>query len=321
MNRASDNGTDDETIVETTPSTAFGQYLTLQILMIISLPCYFFNFYYLLTNGALRRAIHNHAIILLLVSNFIMVIVDVPMQLNVLRTGFVWPRNEIFCHFYLFIDYYLFVTSLLVMVFTSFERHILIFHKNLISTRHKRIFIHYVPMIICVGYPLIFYVCTILLYPCSTYYDSTTESCMYDTIVHGTIPNFLVIAFNVALLIRVVQQKRRMRQNMSWSQHRKITVQMLGISSLCLLTNLPYYMLVFVALLNISSYQYYLEPYFIMILYFASTFLPFVCLSSLPELWKKVTRRTTTVTPARNFPTAPIIKKWTYIAIYYVHFI
>lgn len=121
--------------------------------------------------------------------------------------------------------------------FSSFERHIIIFYKILASTRSKRIFIHYVTMLICVGYPLVFYVCTILLYPCSTYYDSTARSCidgcslsddrilsMYDTIVHDTILTFLVIVFNITLLIRVVRHKRRMRQNMSWNQHRKITV-------------------------------------------------------------------------------------------------
>jgi hypothetical protein len=214
------NDTNNESVLENTPSTAFGQYLTLQILMIVSLPCYFFVFYHLLTNSALHRAIQNHVIILLLTSNFIMVTVDMPNVLNRFRTDFLWPRTESFCISYLFIDYYLFEASLLVMVFASFESHILIFHKNLIYTRYKRILVHYVPMVICIGDPFICYVFTILLYPCSTYYDSTTESCIdewylsknpilsiYDTIAHGIIPTFLVAISSVTLLIRVLKQK------------------------------------------------------------------------------------------------------------------
>lgn len=295
-----DNDTIDEYESEDGFDTNFGQYLTLQILMIISLPCYFFNFYHLFTNRVLRRETQNHVIILFLITNFFIVIVDLPSILSILRTGLLWSRAKSFCFFYLFIDYYLFAASLLVMAYASFERHILIFHNNFLSTRSKRIFIRYLPMSFCIIYPFIFYIFVFLLFPSTSHYDPTTKICaddsylsdnliltMYDTIGNGTIPTFLIIIFNMTFLFRVIRQKGRMCQNRNWTQYRKIIMQMFGISLLHLFTNMPYYMMVFLALINVSLYQYSLEPYFVMLLYITSTILPFVCLASLPELWKK----------------------------------
>ena len=226
------------------------EYLILQILLIPGVLCYLLNFYHIFANATVRQAFNNHIIILLLTTNFLMLVVDVPFALERRRTGIMKPQNDITCSFWLFIDYFLFLSSLLSMTFASVERHLFVFHNHLFSTAKKRLLVHYCPMSLCLVYPLIYYVGVFFLYPCKNYYNFTQNKCsgacfvnanpqlaLYEFVAHGTIPTLLIAILSLAHLIRVLKQKQRMGQYAHWNRHRKIISQTITISTLFLLTN------------------------------------------------------------------------------------
>ena len=291
------------------------RYAVLLPLVISAVPCYLFNFYHLLSSATLRNTIHHHAVALLLTTNFLMVVMDLPILLNKYIKGAFSPATDHFCYFWMFIDYYLFVTGLLGMTFASFERHILTFHRYFSNTRRKRLFIHYLPLLFCVLYPLCYYIWVLFIYPCKNYYDPKTQRCsdacylyadenlaLYEYIMHGTLPTLLIALFSVTLWIRVLRQRQRVHRAIDWNRNRKFTIQMLGISSFYLVTNLPLCIVIIVQLSGIPDFGSQLVPYLIMAVYMNPTMFPFIYLASLPELRKKLPwcqrRRRVAVAPA-----------------------
>ena len=280
------------------------RYGVLVPLVILSAPCYAFNLYHLFSKAALRKTVHNHGVAALLVVNFFVVTVDLPIMLNSYIVGKMVPQNDGFCQFWMFIDYYLFVTGLILMSFASFERHIHVFHSSWIQTRSRRLLVHYVPLLLCVIYPFCYYIGVLFLYPCSNRYDYTIGSCssacflasnqilaFYEFLAHGTVPTLLIGIFSIGLWVRVLLHNRKVQQMPNWSRHRKLTIQMLGISSLYLITGLPLCIVSLVQLAGVGDFGLSLIPYLIMMIYFNPTILPFVCLGVLPELRQKLNFR------------------------------
>ena len=243
----------------------------------------------------------------LLVSNFFMVTVDIPILLSYYISGKMVPQTDRFCQVWLFIDYYLFVTGLMLMTFASFERHILILHSSVIHAHSKRILLHYAPLLLCGIYPFCYYIGVLFIYPCANYYDYTIQSCLtpcylmsnqivalYEFLAHGTVPTFLIALFSIGLWMRVLMHNQRVRQTVNWGRHRKLTMQMLGISCLYLITNMPLCIVNLIQLLGMSDFGLAYVPYFVMVVYFNPTILPFVCLGCLPDLRKKLNWRART---------------------------
>ena len=225
------------------------QSIILLIVAILSLPCFSFRLYFLLTTRALHKALSNHVIILLLISNGIQTLTDVPVQLAYFSTGISWPPTVSFCLFAYFIDYYLFTTCFLLLTWGSFKQHILIFHSRFFNTPFKRLIGHYYPLAFCCLYPLIYYTFYLLIYPCENSYDQSTASCapacylstsdilaIYEQVAHGFAQIFLTCIFNLFLLIGVLHQKHRVRQQISWIKSWRMMVQSRGICVLLLAT-------------------------------------------------------------------------------------
>ena len=283
--------------VSPTVSANLDRYLILQIFMIPGVLCYLLNFYHFLYNAAVRRALNNHIIILLLTINFLLLVVDVPFVLEGRRTGIMKPQSDVTCHLWLFIDYYLFLSSLLSMTFASLERHLFVFHHHLFTTAKKRLLVHYCPVLFCVFYPLIYYIGVLYLYPCKNYYNFARNLCssacfldenpnlaLYEFFAHGTIPTVLIALLSLALLIRVLRQKRRMGQREHWNRHRKIILQMISISSLFLVTNLPLCVVVLIQLFGLPYFASNIMSYLFLLVYINPTILPFISILSLPGL-------------------------------------
>ena len=281
------------------PSVCFWLYFPV---LIPSILCSIFVLYHLLVDRALRRALNNHVIIVILILGLVFELTDVVWLIHYyrIRIALVWA--PVFCLIWVYIDVAGFITVLILVAWASVERHILIFHDSWISTRRRRIFIHYIPLIIFLLYPLIFYSFMFFFISCELPLDYTIIRCGYsycamyfpslgtfDGIVNNVMPTFTIVTFSVLLLVRVLWQKRRLRQRINWRNYRKMIVQLLSISSIYLLFYFPP-TIVYVAYTAGVSLSYNALDYYVSSQYFTPhivMLIPFMCAVSLPELREK----------------------------------
>ncbi|CAF4764802.1 unnamed protein product [Rotaria sp. Silwood1] len=64
---------------------------------------------------------------------------ELPITLQFLRVGYVKPNVNSFCLFWIWYNFSLQSTNLFLMTWTSFQRHILIFHSNWTQTNIGKI--------------------------------------------------------------------------------------------------------------------------------------------------------------------------------------
>jgi hypothetical protein len=271
---------------------------------VLSILCSCFVLYCLLFDRTLRRALNNHFIIILLFNGLIYELIDVPMMLHFYRFGDAWKLTPSLFQFWPFIDYICYTTEILVFAWASIERHILVFHNRWVSTKKKRFFIHYLPLLTLPIYCFIYYFFTVIFLSCKTLSMQSAVNgvpipCIFfypiigswETMAHQIIPTFTISIFNVALILRVLWQKTRLRRAIQWRKQRKMIIQLLPISILYLLFNFPWIFIQFCYLVGlpvngaISTYYYgiFLSIYIIFLF-------PFVCCGSLHELRKKLKR-------------------------------
>ena len=267
---------------------------------VLSLFCYVFVLSYILKNKTQRQALHNHSIIVLLFISFSIVLFDYSWVLDSARhEGQVWLASPILCKIWWLLDFGFYDACTVVLAWTSFERHILIFHTNLIATKRRLILIHYLPLISIVVYLIIFYTYVIFFPSCENEYDFTSSICgaypcylllpyvaQWGLIVNGVAPTLLIVLFNIALLVRVLWQKYQRRQD--WRRCRRMAFQLLSISILYLSMNLP---LMIIALVQASGYPDWnvqAQLYLFFFCAYIQYLLPFICLTCLPGIWLKM---------------------------------
>ena len=276
----------------------FWSYL---LVLIPSFVCSLFVLYHLLFNRVLRNALNNHIIILLL---FICLIAEVtlyPWMLYFHHNKSVWERSMKFCVVWGFLDWTLYVTHTMLFAWATIERHILIFHDGWVSTKKRRFFIHYFPLILLSLYLLFFYIVMYFFPNCENYLRPSYLLCIYpclydiqiismwDFVVDQVIPILTIIFFSSGLLVRVLRQKVRMRRSIHWRKHRKMTIQLLSISFFYLIILLPYAVVYIVRLCGLtSSLITDFRTYTAFLSYFIILLFPFVCAFSLPELRSKM---------------------------------
>ncbi|CAF4440042.1 unnamed protein product, partial [Rotaria sp. Silwood2] len=95
---------------------------------IISIFCTFLQLYYMLKKPVLRKALNNHSFIILLITGLATQAIDVPLYLNYLRLGYVWPQTPALCFIWWYADVSTFEATIMLMMWASFERYVLIFH-------------------------------------------------------------------------------------------------------------------------------------------------------------------------------------------------
>ncbi|CAF2345021.1 unnamed protein product [Rotaria sp. Silwood2] len=272
--------------------------LPFQVLSIICSLFVFINIIY--RPSKLIKPIGNHFILALLITSFVQVTTELSMVENYLHTGIVRPSTYGYCLFFNWYEFSLNGISLFVMVWASIERHIMIFSQPTFQIQWKRITFHYVPLSIAILYTPICYGYLIYIYNCFNnwnYYELLcTAPCYYqnkilgaaDWLVNIIIPAFAIVFANILLITRVVYRSTGIRHNAERTKkNRKMTIQLLAISSLFLIFWLP------IAVTGLIQQFFY--PTFIIdvqfniffyLIYFIQLFLPFVCLISLPELKK-----------------------------------
>ncbi|CAF0868657.1 unnamed protein product [Rotaria sp. Silwood1] len=192
------------------------------------------------------------------------------------------------------------------MATISVQRHMLVFNRNVLRIRRMSILLHHVPLYLSVIYPMTFYFFAIIIYPCDgTQWDYTSNICgtapcylvfdkvlgTFDWSINNGLPMMIIALANIVLIVRVIKQKREQHQPLPWKKQRRLTLQLLGISSLYLIAWMP---CLVVALVQILGYPTFLAQiqtdYLLFFMSFIILFLPWIYLGLLPGLflWIKI---------------------------------
>jgi hypothetical protein len=271
------------------------------LVLIPSSLCTVFLLYHLLCDRALLYALHNHVIIVLLLICLTADVTIYPWMLYFYQKGDQWKRPFLFCAIWGFLDWGLYVVHTMLFAWATVERHILIFHDGWLSTRKRRVFIHYLPIVFLLLYLFIFYTIIYFFPSCENDSDPSSPVCMFpclyysyilsmwDYIVEQILPTLTIIVCSIALFARVLWRKVHMRRTIHWRKHRKMTIQVLSISFVYLLLLLPYAIVYIVRVCGLSSPLISnFSTYTVFISYFILLLFPFVCAFSLPELQTKM---------------------------------
>jgi hypothetical protein len=277
----------------------FSLLLLLQIPAIILSLLIFIYFY---KRRIVRQAPQNQALLILLVVNFIQLTCDLPNSLKFYHLGYISPSTSAYCTWWNFFSFTLYVTSEFLMATISVQRHMLVFNGHFLHVRWKRILLHKLPLLICLIYPMLFYIFSVVLYPCDgTQWDFTSNGCgfadcylvynrvlgAFDWSFNNGIPMIINALANMVLLLRIVKQKRRRQQRMIWRKQRAMTIQLFYISSLYIIAWTP---CLTVGLVQILGYPTFLAEiqtdYFIDLIFIVCLFFPWVCLVLLRDLQK-----------------------------------
>ncbi|CAF1406101.1 unnamed protein product [Adineta steineri] len=287
-----------------------------------SIICTLLLLYYLSHNRASRKALHNHVIIILLILGLGTQLIDVPSYIAfIIHSGVVKPSIPSSCLVWWFAAFGMYNGGTILMAWAAFERHILVFNYRWISTRRGRILGHYLPISILLLYIITFYIYVLFIFSCENTYDYTLPICnaypcyqadpfigMWEFIVNNIVPSVLVAILSFALLIRVIQQKRRLHQRIQWRKQRKMTIQLVSLSILNIIFNIPLNIVSLAHLCGLpASYGVEAEQYFYFSCYFLIFLFPFVCLFSYTELYKKIKLKFLYHIKRSNNVVAPIV--------------
>ncbi|CAF3737365.1 unnamed protein product [Rotaria socialis] len=290
---------DDEEVIIPSAKVQFWTYLVFEI---PSLFCNLYLLYYLTFNQRLRSQLQNHVIMILLFLCLIILVVDNSFYLDGFRIdhGNSFPFSIEVCLLWWFIDYGFYGAITIYLTWASFERHILVFYRRqLLNTKRKIFFIHYLPLIIISLYLIGFYIGVIFFPPCQNIFYSNELECgsypcyqditwlnTWDYFVNGVLCNILEALFSIALLLRAIWRRFMSTRHFQWKKYRKMIIQLLSISALSLSINLPQALIVFLqSQPNMSNFGSTIEPYLFYLTTYVVLFLPFICLGVLPELW------------------------------------
>ncbi len=280
--------------------TKFLIVLILEIFAIM-LSIIIFTFFY--KHRTLIRAPQNHSLLFLLTVNFIQLLGGIPLSLHFFRLGYVSPATPIYCTWWTFFEYTIFIASEYLLATISLQRHIIIFSPHLLRIRSMRYLFHHLPLFLCIIYPIIFYVFAILLYPCDgTQWDYTNNICgcancylLYDLklgtvdlMLNNTMPIVIDILSNIVLIIRVARVKRRSQQQSRWRQQRRMMLQLFCLSSLYAVSWIPCITVYQVQLFYPSFLAEIQSDYLLDLEYVSELLLPWICLGFFPELIKLI---------------------------------
>ncbi|CAF1012483.1 unnamed protein product [Adineta steineri] len=277
------------------------KFWSLLIFLIPSILCALFISYYLLFDRTLRHALHNHVVIVLLLIGLFSEMTNYIWMLVYYQYAGIWQRSNIFCAIWGFNDWALYITYTILLAWATIERHILVFHDRWVSSRRRRLLVHYLPLVCLFLYCFVFYIVVYFIPPCANIFSQTGYICispcifnsytfsMYELVAHQFLPFPIIVIFSIALLVRVVFQKKRTHQPVQWRKYRKMTVQMLSISLLYVVLYFPFLVVSICVLFNVSTdLLNEILPYTTFITYFIFPLYPFVCALSLSDLRNKM---------------------------------
>jgi hypothetical protein len=238
----------------------------------------------------------------LLMVNFIQVTFDLPMVIHFYRLGRVSPATAGYCTWWTFLEYTLNGSGEMLMATISIQRHILIFQPHTLNSRLRRFLLHHLPLLFCIIYPIVLYLILVVFYPCDgIQWDFQLNVCglancylvyskvlgTFDWAVDNGLPIVIIIIANAALVIRVVRQKRRRHQLVSWRNQRRMTLQLLSVSCLYFIAWFPNLVIGIVQQLFSPTFLVDIQfDYIFDLTYLICLVLPWICLRLFPEFTK-----------------------------------
>ena len=286
------------------PSQA--QHIILVIVVPVAIACNLFVLYHLLMDRNLRKELHNHVIIAILFSSLEFNLIHAPFSINLFRTGSVWPRSIIACSIWRFTAYTGCNANDVLLAWAAIERHVLIYHSSTMKRPHYQLLFHYGPLAFLVIYLIAFNAACFLTPACFTNYkfdvvfcdasclNSVTFMATWYLMVNQLVAATVAIVFSLALWIRVIYQRKRMKGTIEWSRLNKLTTQVLVITGLFIALEMPY------AITCTLSYSKYFNDSIIFgygnsislfLCYIMPIIMPFACFLGLhKELWPRLCR-------------------------------
>lgn len=174
---------------------------------------------------------------------------------------------------------------------------------NIYLHSHK-ILVHAVPMVTVITVAVVYSCATSLFYPCPEMFDYGIQLCggpcfqlrqgigTFDLVFTIFLPLPCIIFFNTLLIIRVIQQKRRMAQKNVWKKNLGMLVQLLSVSILHTVVWMPVIIVIIVVLAGQTPSDLILQLQgswvLINIIYLAVLGNPIVCIFAVPEIREKV---------------------------------
>jgi hypothetical protein len=283
------------------------KYAILQTTICPSLICDLLAFIYFIRHW--RKEIlttpQNHVIICLLIVSFIQKIADVPFAIYYLRWGIVYQQTYDFCVIWDWFNYSMMTVSLGLVAWCCIERHLFIFHSQLMKKKICLIMFHYIPLMICLLYTPLFYI-RFIFFPttCTNTWDYTIIYCggacysyfdpfvgTFDWIFHYGLPTLVIIVANFLLFCRVIWHKIKQRRAIQWHRQKRMIIQLVFISTLYFIFMAPQVVVGCIQTLWSPTFLNDIQAnYFYYIVYFINQFLPLVIVSSIPEMHKDYKR-------------------------------
>jgi hypothetical protein len=276
------------------------EYALLQTTIGPSLICDLLVFIYFIRHWRKQivKAPQNHVILCLLLVSFMQKITDLPLSLYFLRWGIVLKRTYTFCVIWAWWDDASLTVSLHLVAWCCIERHLFVFHTQMMKKKWCLILLHYIPLIICLLYAPVFYM-NVMFFPttCTNVWDFKFIVCggacynfdpflgAYDWICNFGIPILIILFANLFLFCRVIWQRIRRQRPIQWARQRRMIIQLVFISALYLVLLSPEVIVGVIEALYSPTFAIDIElDYFYYSSNFINQFLPFVIVSSLPEM-------------------------------------
>lgn len=302
MNSSENSSIESSELYETlqTRNIKLGLFITLAP---PSLICNSILVYYLIADQTLRRALHYHSLLALLLLSLLTNLIEVPRIIHYLHVGIVLPQSSINCLIWQWCDYTLFSAVNLMVLWISIERNLVIFHAHLYRSARFRFLFHYLPLISIIVYLIIFYTVVIFIASCDQRFDFKQPLCgfpcytthpkisVYDIIAHSWIPLCLGVLIDIGLATRVIYRKRvGLQRGTQWRKHHKMLIQLFAISSLYLICQIPFVTVAFTQLfVEIpQSVAYVHIVYFYYLFWLLTLLLPVVCIACMSEVVTKM---------------------------------
>ena len=111
------------------------------IFVVPSIFCSVFTLYYYTVDRTLRETMSNRVIIIIIISLALFYnLTDIIWLMDYYRKGVTFSSVYMFCLFWTYNDFSVFISISYLVAWASSERHILIFHQYLVSTKFRRFF-------------------------------------------------------------------------------------------------------------------------------------------------------------------------------------
>ena len=283
------------------------KYALLQTTLAPSIVCDLLVFTYFLYHWKQQvlKSPQNHVIVCLLLASFIQKNTDIIFHLYYLRWGTVLYKSYTFCVIWNWLNYSLYCIILHLATWCCVERHLFVFHGQLMKKKWCLIVFHYIPLLICLLYTPILYICLIILpIICTNIWDYTNVYCggacyafadpflgTFDWLFHNGLPALLIFVGNVLLFGRIIWQKIKHGRPVQWKRQKRMIVQLVFISALIMILAFPAVIVGCIQILwlptFLSDIQY---NYFYYIGCFINQLLPFVIMSSIPKIFVDLKR-------------------------------